>query len=275
MHNNLRYADFKVKPTLSDLQSRNLHNAGMDKHDRLKIARQLRYRSAKAAADALGVAYGTYSGHEAGSRGFSDEDAERYAKAYRVSPAWLTFGTGPMSNGKALSLPKEPASESSIIAPDDISVSKLYVRLTAEAGNWREQSEYQDIEEPEWYLVPQRPGDPLRRFLTKVAGDSMDKARLFDGDFVVTIDWNDLDRPANDGEIVVVQQTRDGGHMIETTVKQIRVHKDRYELHPRSSNPKHKPIIVKHGDGEIDGRVVTIIGLVESVYRPILGVPIR
>ncbi len=99
----------------------------------------------------------------------------------------------------------------------------------------------------------------------------MDKARLFDGDYVVTIDWNDLDRPANDGEIVVVQQTRDGGHTIETTVKQIRMHKDRFELHPRSSNPKHKAIIVKHGDGERDGRQVTIIGLVESVYRPILG----
>lgn len=275
MHNNLQYADFKVKQTFPDLQSHNLHNADMEKHDRLKLARKLRFRTARAASEALGVPYGTYSGHEAGSRGFSDEDAERYAKAFRVSLAWLALGEGAMANGKTLATPIAATSESATVSLDAISVSKLYVRMVAEAGNWREQSEYTDIEEPEWYLVPQRPGDPLRRFLTKIAGDSMDKARLFDGDFVVTIDWNDLDRPANDGEIVVVQQTRDGGHTIETTVKQIRVHKDRYELHPRSSNPKHKAITVKHGDGEADGRVVTIIGLVESVFRPILGTPIR
>lgn len=270
MHNYLRYADHNVKRRKSDLQIDVLHYAVMEKHDRLRLARKLRFKFAKDAATAMDVPYGTYSGHESGSRGFTDADVERYAKAFRVSPSWLAFGEGPMSTGKTLGA----APERAVIADNDVTVARLYVRLTAEAGNWREQGVYQDIEEPEWYLVPQRPNDPLRRFLTKVAGDSMDKARLFDGDFVVTIDWNDLDRPANDGEIVVVQQSRDGGHTIETTIKQIRVHKDRYELHPRSSNPVHKPIIVKHGDGERDGREVTIIGLIESVFRPILGAPI-
>ena len=44
--------------------------------------------------------YGTYTGHEAGSRGFS-EDAERYAKAFRVRAAWLAFDDGPMELGAA------------------------------------------------------------------------------------------------------------------------------------------------------------------------------
>lgn len=240
-------------------------------HQRLKLARQIRYRTATSAAEAIGVPYGTYSGHEAGSRGFGPEDMERYAKFFRVSPAWLAFGQGPMSIDQNGTGKPEGSGLADSANLNDVTVGRMYVRWTAEAGNWREFDDYSDQEEPEWYMVPTRPGDTMRRFLTKIAGDSMDKARLFDGDFVVTIDWNDLDRPANDGEIVVVQQTRDGGHTIETTVKQIRVHKDRYELHPRSSNPKHKAIIVKHGDGERDGRQVTIIGLVESVYRPILG----
>lgn len=202
------------------------------------------------------------------SRSPRSETLQKLAPALETTFEWLSIGTGRESTSGSAS---EKPTDSAKPQQGEIAVGRMYVRWVAEAGNWREFDDYSDQEEPEWYLVPQRPGDPLRRFLTKIAGDSMDKARLFDGDYVVTIDWNDLDRPANDGEIVVVQQTRDGGHTIETTVKQIRVHKDRYELHPRSSNPKHKAIVVKHGDGERDGRQVTIIGLVESVYRPILG----
>lgn len=196
------------------------------------------------------------------------ETLQKLAPVLETTLEWLSTGIG-----------KESTTDGNQVVPADgakvengeVPVGRMYVRWIAEAGNWREFDDYSDQEEPEWYMVPTRPGDTMRRFLTKIAGDSMDKARLYDGDYVVTIDWNDLDRPANDGEIVVVQQTRDGGHTIETTVKQIRVYNDRYELHPRSSNPKHKPIIVEHGDGERDGRQVTIIGLVESVFRPILG----
>lgn len=68
-------------------------------HERLRIARKRRYKTAREAADALGVPYGTYTGHEAGSRGFS-EDVERYAKAFRVRAAWLAFEEGSMEIGK-------------------------------------------------------------------------------------------------------------------------------------------------------------------------------
>lgn len=90
---------------LSDLQTELLHDAGMsavadeptaeDKHARLKRAREQRYRFAKAAAEAMDVPYGTYSGHEAGTRGFDDGDAARYAKFFRVPVAWLVYGQGP------------------------------------------------------------------------------------------------------------------------------------------------------------------------------------
>ena len=97
----------------------------------------------------------------------------------------------------------------------------------------------------------------------------MNKAGINDGEIVICLDWVELDEPMQDGQIVLVQQTKDGGHMIETTVKQLRIFMDRYELHPRSTNPIHKPIIVHHGDGENDGREVRIIGLVEGSYRPV------
>lgn len=66
----------------------------MDKHARLKLARKTRYATAKDAAEALGVPYGTYSGHESGSRGFDEEDAKRYAKSFRVNAGWILMGDG-------------------------------------------------------------------------------------------------------------------------------------------------------------------------------------
>ncbi|SFG92599.1 Helix-turn-helix [Methylobacterium gossipiicola] len=80
------------------MQTERLQIAGMlkrdDKHGRLKDARQRHYRTAKEAAEALGSPYGTYSGHESGSRGFSNEEAARYARFFRVRLDWLLFGTG-------------------------------------------------------------------------------------------------------------------------------------------------------------------------------------
>ena len=111
---------------------------------------------------------------------------------------------------------------------------------------------------------------PLERFLSRVHGDSMNRAHIHDGDTVVCINWIQLDEPMKDGQIVLVQRKRNGGHMIETTVKVLRVLMDRYELHPRSTNPVHKPIVVMRGDGDSDGQHIEILGLVESVYRPLV-----
>lgn len=191
------------------------------------------------------------------------------APVLQTTVEWLSIGIGQESTNPADQPSAEAPKPAATGLEGDVDAGRLYVRRVAAAGTWREVSEYQDEEQPESFIVPLMRKDGRRRFLTKIEGDSVDKLRLYDGDYAVTIDWNDIDRPANDGEVVVVEQVRDGGHTIETTVKQIRVHKDRYELHPRSSNPRHKAIIVKHGDGERDGREVRIIGLVESVFRPI------
>lgn len=73
-----------------------------DKAMRLKEARQRRYKSAMKAAEAMGVPYGTYSGHEAGSRGFDEETTRRYAKFYRVPVEWLAFGTGSIAQNSII-----------------------------------------------------------------------------------------------------------------------------------------------------------------------------
>ena len=69
----------------------------MELHERLVAARkQAGYTTAAEGADAVGVPYGTYSGHENGSSGFRADKGEIYAKKYKVRFEWLMRGTGPM-----------------------------------------------------------------------------------------------------------------------------------------------------------------------------------
>ena len=65
-----------------------------DSAKRLEKARQARgFEDAKAAATYFGWKYDTYIQHENGTRGIA-RAADRYAKAYRVSEAWLLTGEG-------------------------------------------------------------------------------------------------------------------------------------------------------------------------------------
>jgi hypothetical protein len=71
-------------PRLTDL---------LDRHERLKKARKDRgFKTARAASEYLNIPYGTYSGHENGSRGIKDADIMHYASAFRVAASWLAFG---------------------------------------------------------------------------------------------------------------------------------------------------------------------------------------
>lgn len=66
-------------------------------HERLATARkQAGYDSAVEGAAAVGVPYGTYSGHENGSSGFRADKGELYARKFKVRFEWLMRGTGPM-----------------------------------------------------------------------------------------------------------------------------------------------------------------------------------
>ena len=65
----------------------------MEKCLRLKQSRiKAGFKTAASAADYLGIPYGTYSGHENGSRGIRDDELQHYAKTYKVSLYWLAFG---------------------------------------------------------------------------------------------------------------------------------------------------------------------------------------
>jgi len=69
----------------------------MTKSERLKQARiKAGFKRATLAAAYLGIPYGTYSGHEAGSRGIRDDELQHYATAFKVPLYWLAFGDKPL-----------------------------------------------------------------------------------------------------------------------------------------------------------------------------------
>jgi phage repressor protein C with HTH and peptisase S24 domain len=71
-----------------------------DAAKRLIHARELAgYATPVDAARAFGWKEPTYYGHENGSRGIREATARRYAKAFRVSPAWLLTGEGDPKTG--------------------------------------------------------------------------------------------------------------------------------------------------------------------------------
>jgi len=63
---------------------------------RLRAARAKHFRSARAAAVALGLPISSYSAHEraeaGGGRDFGPDEARRYARYFRVTPEWLLTG---------------------------------------------------------------------------------------------------------------------------------------------------------------------------------------
>ena len=64
--------------------------------ERLRTARQKKFRSARAAAMALGVPVSTYGAHERaespGGRDYGPEAARIYARHFEVEPDWLVMG---------------------------------------------------------------------------------------------------------------------------------------------------------------------------------------
>lgn len=62
--------------------------------ERLRLAREKKFASAKEAAEWLGMKYSTYSGNENGSTTFGLEAAVNYARRFNVSLEWLVFGRG-------------------------------------------------------------------------------------------------------------------------------------------------------------------------------------
>jgi hypothetical protein len=69
--------------------------------ERLRAARARFFRSARAAAKAMGIPVSTYGAHERaeqpGGRDYGPDEARRYARRFRTTPEWLLTGNPAMA----------------------------------------------------------------------------------------------------------------------------------------------------------------------------------
>lgn len=156
---------------------------------------------------------------------------------------------------------------------------EVNVAGTVEAGAFREAPWFSDEDRPASIVTTRDRDFPdVRLVAFDVGGDSMNALKprpILPGDRIVCLDFEDLRGrlPLRDGMVVVVEQTLDGGHHREWSVKQIELYEDRTEFHPRSHNQQHKPIVVPRvlarDPSEEDHRQVRILAIVRRIENEV------
>jgi transcriptional regulator with XRE-family HTH domain len=208
------------------------------------------------------------------------ETLRKLAIGLGTTPEWLIFGSEALGSfgGRLPSLKaaaSEPVSDASLISERMVAIPLVG---DVEAGAFREAPEFEsdDIE----YMMdyPDREYPHARHIGFRVRGDSMNDLKprsILEGDKVIGLDFQDIEGQIvlREGMIVVVEQTRDGGHTREWSVKQMEIYEDRYEFCPRSTSKRHKPIVVPnkvfHDPSEDDGRQVRILALVRRIISDV------
>lgn len=214
---------------------------------RLRQARiEAKFDTAADAARRFGWKPSTYSSHENGQTNPPRSRVAMYARAFKKSQAWLL---GEDAGGE------KPEPE----------VRAVPVVGEAAAGTWLEHDRLFEDDVPHVPAVPDR-FPSLRQFAYRVRGPSMDKERLFDGDYAICVDFWEARRRPQQKDIVIVERKR--GQLVERTCKQIDIVGGVVLLAPRSSDPRFQEPI-RWTDGKGDGEDVEIVGLVIGRYAPI------
>lgn len=141
-----------------------------------------------------------------------------------------------------------------------------------EAGTFREVDAF-DQRERELVSVPPDDRFPnARQMIFDVSGDSMNDLKprpILAGDRIVAVSFEDIANEVvlRDGMVVVVERSKDGGMTREWSVKQVEIYQDRTEFHPRSTNPRHRPIVINRDYSTDDGTQVEIIALARRIIN--------
>lgn len=156
-----------------------------------------------------------------------------------------------------------------------VELVQAFIAGTAAAGTFKAVEDIEaDLSDEDNYVVTTRDPDfPQARLIAvRVEGDSMNALKprpILDGDMLVCVDFDESRARLRDGMVVLVQQTRDDGRLREWSVKQIELYDDRVEFHPRSTNRKHKPIVVKRDLEADDGRTVEVLAIIRRIMNEV------
>jgi transcriptional regulator with XRE-family HTH domain len=143
----------------------------------------------------------------------------------------------------------------------------LSVKYNVQAGAWFEYDNSSQVVGGEYPVAENPKYAGHDQWLERVVGDSVNLV-IPDGSLAHVVDAISIELEPADGQLVVVERTRDGGHIQERTIKEVRHTLNGIELWPRSTNPKFQtPITI--ADGRSGESEVRIAGLVIGSYRPL------
>src|SRR4029453_8750315 len=85
---------------------------GTTRGERLRIAREKHFKSARRAGKAMGIPVSTYGAHERaeapGGRDYGPDEAKKYGRRFKVAPEWLLPGREPFPGAGAEEAPPAP-----------------------------------------------------------------------------------------------------------------------------------------------------------------------
>ncbi len=148
-------------------------------------------------------------------------------------------------------------------------VRGLAVRHKVGAGGWIEAEDFAQVEDRIIDIEPLYAYRHATQWVEELEGESMNL--IFPpGTLLHVADSIELGYAPRHGDIVVVERTRDGGHLRERSVKQIAMVQDGLELWPRSASPRwQKPILLnEHPDDESVGveiKAIVLRGIIETL----------
>lgn len=156
------------------------------------------------------------------------------------------------------------------LVADRRSAAPVAVAGTVEAGAFREVDDLDQSDLEFLYEPPDEKFPNARRMAFNVAGDSMNDLKprpILPGDRAICVAYEDVMHqvPIIQGMVVVVERTKDGGQSREWSIKQVELYEDRTEFHPRSTNKRHKPIVIRRDYDADDGTSIEIIGILRKV----------
>jgi phage repressor protein C with HTH and peptisase S24 domain len=179
--------------------------------ERLRIAREKFFKSARVAAKALGMPVSTYGAHERaedpGGRDYGPDEAKRYGRRFRVTPEWLLTGrkVGPTDGPGEIDTPEGPTAPKVPVAG--------YVGAGAEAHFYAvAQGDLDEVDAPE--------GSTQQTVAVEIRGDSL--GTFFDRWLVF---YDDVRRPVTPdfvGKLCVVGL--DDGRVLIKKLQRSRVH---------------------------------------------------
>lgn len=145
--------------------------------------------------------------------------------------------------------------------------STLPICFETGAGAWIEQDDYaQDgLGEAVGELLPEFFN--CRQWFERLTGDSMNKI-MPTGSLMQVVSFEDIylkrgGYELQEGDIVIVERTRDHGFLRERSAKQVQYTNGIPELWPRSTNPRWSKPITLNDHPQDDSVTVTVVGLVK------------